>query len=363
MPLCDGFGRMQSMRVWRVHVLAVMLVLGAAEARSDSVADFYKGRQVNLIVGYGTGGGYDVYGRLFAHYFGRYIPGNPTVVVQNMPGAGSLRALNFLYNSAPKDGTAIAIFGRDLPLIGIIGRNTSVRFDPLKLTWLGTSSSYADDAYLLFIRKDAVVKSIEEARRPGGPPLVLGGSAEGSSGNDIPIIAREALGLNIKLVSGYPDSNALNLAVDRKEVDGRFVGISATASSHPQWFAADSPVAIHLQFGRATRHPRFPDVPTARELALNERARALVELAELPYRLSRPFAAPPDVPQDRARALQAAFLAVHRDAMYLEEAGRMKIDVSPLGGEEVVSAIEDIARAPADVLETMKKVLAEGKGG
>src|SRR5262249_25460439 len=149
----------------------------------------------------------------------------------------------------------------------------------------------------------------------------------------VPIIAREALGLNIRLVSGYPDSNALNLAVDRKEVDGRFVGISATASSHPQWFAPDSPVAIWLQFGRVTRHPQFPNVPTARELALGERARALIELAELPYRLSRPFAAPPGLPPDRARALQDAFLAVHRDPQYLEEAGRMKIDVSPIGGE------------------------------
>ena len=115
---------------------------------------------------------------------------------------------------------------------------------------------------------------------------------------------RDALGLNIKIISGYPDSNALFLAVDRGEIDGRFVGLSATASSHPEWLAPGSNMLKLVQFARVTRHPQFPDVPTARELALNERGRALIELAELPYRLSRPFAAPPGLPEDRAQALQ-----------------------------------------------------------
>src|ERR1700704_3817942 len=216
--------------------IAVLSLFWATGAHADP-AEFYKGRQVNLIVGYGTGGGYDVYGRLIARHLGRHIPGTPSVVVQNMPGAGSLRAVNFLYNSAPKDGTAIAIFARDMPLIGIIGNNPNVRFDARKLTWLGSSSSYANDAYFLFARTDAQVKSIEDARRPGGPPLVLGGTAEGATGNDIATVVRDALGLNIKLIAGYPDSNALFLAVDRKELDGRFVGLSAVGSSHPEWLA------------------------------------------------------------------------------------------------------------------------------
>ncbi len=216
------------------------LMLADAPARADAVADFYKGKQVSLIVGYGTGGGYDVYGRLFARHLGRHIPGNPNVVVQNMPGAGSLRAVNHLYNTAPKDGTAIATFGRDMPLLGVIGHNPNVRFDARKFTWLGSSSSYANDAYFLFVRKDAAVKSIEDARRPGGPPLVLGGTAEGSTGNDVPILLRDALGLNIKLIAGYPDGAAIFIAVDRKEVDGRLVGLSATQSAHPEWLSPDS---------------------------------------------------------------------------------------------------------------------------
>jgi len=351
------------MAMLRTGAALAVLVLAMAGARAEPVTDFYKGKQVNLIVGYGTGGGYDVYGRVIARHLGRHVPGTPNVVVQNMPGAGSLRAVNYLYNNAPKDGTAIAIFARDMPLLGIIGHNPNVRFDPRKFTWLGSSSSYANDAYFLFVRTDAQVKSIEDARRAGGPPIVLGGTAEGATGNDIALVVRDALGLNIKLIAGYPDSNALFLAVDRKELDGRFVGLSATSSSHPEWLLPDSGMHKLLQFARVTRHPQFPDVPTARELALNDKSRALVELAELPYRLSRPFAAPPGVPEDRTLALQKAFLAVHQDPQYLEEAARMKIDVSPIGGDEVLRAMEDIANAPPEMLDYMKKILAENKGG
>jgi tripartite-type tricarboxylate transporter receptor subunit TctC len=340
-----------------------MLMFAVVGARADAVTDFYRGKQLSVIVGYGTGGGYDVYGRVIARHLGRHIPGTPNVIVQNMPGAGSLRAVNYLYNNAPKDGTAIAIFARDMPLLGIIGNNPNVRFDARKFTWLGSSSSYANDAYFLFARTDAQVKSIDDARHAGGPPLVLGGTAEGATGNDIAAVVRDALGLNIKLIAGYPDSNALFLAVDRKELDGRFVGLSATASSHPQWLAASGGMRKLLQFARVTRHPEFPEVPTARELALNDKSRALVALAELPYRLSRPFAAPPGLPDDRAAALQKAFLDVHQDPQYLEDAAKMKIDVSPLGGSEVLRAIDDIAGAPPELLEYIKKLLAENKGG
>src|SRR5215831_9090285 len=340
-----------------------ILMFATQAARADPVSDFYRGRQVSLIVGYGTGGGYDVYGRLMARHLGRHIPGEPNVVVQNMPGAGSLRAVNHLYTTAPKDGSAIATFGRDMPLIGIIGHNPNVRFEARKFTWLGSSSSYANDAYMLLVRKDAATNSIADARRQGGAPLILGGTGEGSTGNDIPILLRDALGLNIKLITGYPDGNAIFIAVDRKELDGRLVGLSATQSTRPDWLRPESGMHVLLQFARRTRHPMLSDVPTARELALNERSRALIALAELPYQLSRPYTAPPGIPADRARALQAAFLAVQRDPLYLEDAARLKVDVSPIGAEDVVRAIDEIAGAPPDLLDYMRKLLADQKGG
>ena len=226
----------------------VMLLIAPTKGRADALTEFYRGRQISLVVGYGTGGGYDVYARLIARYLGRYMPGRPGVIVQNMPGAASLRAVNYLYNVAAKDGTVVGTFARDMPLLGIMG-SPNAKFDPLRLSWLGSSSSYAHDAYLLFTRTDAPVKSVEDARRPGHTPLMLGSTGEGASGNDVATVLRAALGLNLKIIAGYPDSNAIFLAVDRKEVDGRFVGLSSVQSSHPAWLQPGSGMQVLLQFG------------------------------------------------------------------------------------------------------------------
>lgn len=348
---------------WRarlvVFVLAMIGTAAVAAARADGVADFYRGKQVTLYVGFSPGGGYDAYARLLARHLGKYIPGNPIVVVANMPGAGSLRAANYIYSVAPKDGTAFGLFARDMVVIALLGGDPNVHFDPRKFTWLGSSSSYANDAYLLMLRKDAPVKSIADARRPGGPPMVLGGTAEGSTSDDVPILLRELLGLHIKLINGYRDSSVLFLAVDQKEVEGRTVGLSSVRSAHAQWLAPDSPMRVLLQFGRATRLPDFPDVPTARELAPDDHARSIIKLAELPYLLSRPFAAPPGLPPARAKALQDAFLAVHKDPDYLADAAKLKVDVSPIGGEAALQAIDELAATPPDLRAELKRLMAE----
>ncbi len=325
-------------------------------ASADAVADFYKGKSVQLVVGYGPGGGYDVYARVVARYIGKYIPGSPSVVVVNMPGAGSLRATNFLYTTAPKDGLTIGAFARDMPLMGILGGNANVQFDPRKFTWLGSASSSANDSYLLFVRKDAEAKSIADATKPGGPTIVLAGTAEGATGNDVAVLMRDTIGLNAKVITGYPDSGAIFLAVDRKEVDGRFVGLSAVSSSKPDWLKPDGPVRAFLQFGRTERNKLFPDAPTARELAKDERSRALIGLAELPYQLSRPMAAPPGLPADRAKALQDAFMAMQTDADYLKEAERLGLDVSPVDGAQALALIEKLAGSPRELLDYMKKL-------
>jgi tripartite-type tricarboxylate transporter receptor subunit TctC len=155
----------------RWAAILVLLAFAAPEARADTVSDFYNGKIIRVMVGFGAGGGYDAYARLLSRHLGRHVPGNPSVVVQNMPGAGGLRAANFMYSAAPKDGTTIATFTRDLPLLAMMGPNAGVQFDPRRFTWLGSSSSFADDAYVLVVRTDAPTTSIEEARRPGGPTL------------------------------------------------------------------------------------------------------------------------------------------------------------------------------------------------
>ncbi len=340
-----------------VLMLAVML---PAPAPADPVADFYRGRTVTVVVGYGPGGGYDLCARLVARHIGRYIPGNPAVAVQNMPGAGSLRAANYLYAVAPNDGATIGTFARDMPLLAVLGNVSGVRFDPRKFVWLGSSSNFANDAHILMVRADAAVKSIADARRAGGPPLVLGSTAEGTSGNDVPTLLRDALGLNIKLVAGYPDSRRHTfLAVARGEVNGRTVDLTTMKALRPDWLKPNGGMHGLVQFVRATRHPDFPDVPTARELANSQASQALIELAELPYMMARPFVAPPGVAADRASALQAAFLAVHRDPQFLADAARLKIDVDAIGAEAVLSAIDGIADAPRDLLDRLRRLLTK----
>src|ERR1700740_2914072 len=163
---------------WIAACLAAA-ALRAQPAGAQTVEEFYKGKSITLVVGNGPGGGFDVFGRLLARHIGRYVPGNPPVIVQNMPGAGSLVAANYLYNLAPKDGTTFGLIARNMPLLGLLGGNSNVRFDPRKFTWLGSSSSFANDAYILIVRKDAPVRSAGEALRPDGPQLLLGGTADG----------------------------------------------------------------------------------------------------------------------------------------------------------------------------------------
>jgi tripartite-type tricarboxylate transporter receptor subunit TctC len=346
-----------------VAALLVILAFVTSPARADAVSDFYKGKTVTVIVGYGTGGGYDVFARLLARHLGKHIPGNPAVTVQNMPGAGSMRAVNALYNTAPKDGTTIGMFGRDMPLVAILGTNPGVQFDPRKFVWLGSASDFSNDAYLLMVRKDGPVQSIEEARRPDSQPITLGVTGEGSTGTDIPILLRDTLGFKFKLVSGYPDNGAIFLALERNEVNGRTVDLSSITSLKPDWLKSDSPMRFLVQLARATRHPMFPNVPTARELAKDDKARQLIELAETSYIMSRPFAAPPGVPEDRARALQAAFMAVHKDKEYLADAEKMRVEISPVSGEAVMNAINKIANAPPELLDYLRKLHSDEKKG
>ena len=216
----------------------------------------------------------------------------------------------------------------------------------------------------MIVRNDTPVKTIDEIRRPGGPTLLLGGTADGATGGDVPRILQAALGLNMKLVLGYRDSAAVFLAMERNEVSGRTTDLSAIQSSRPDWLKPNGGYRLLVQYARLTRHPDYPDVPTARELVTTDAARALIEFTETPLlTMSRPFAAPPGVPEDRAKALQTAFLAAHRDRQYLEEAAKVGVYVSPVSAEELVHSLEQMSRASPDLFEQVRKLLAAGKGG
>lgn len=340
-----------------------MAVLFAQPAAAQTVEEFYKGKALTLVVGNGPGGGFDVFGRLLARYIGRYVPGNPSVVVQNMPGAGSLVAANYLYNVAPKDGTTFGLIARNMPLLGLLGNNSNVRFDPHKFTWLGSSSNFSNDAYVLIVRKDAAVKSLADALRVGGPELLLGGTADGGSSSDVPKILHDTLGLNTKLVVGYRDSAGIYLAMERGEVSGRTNELSSIKSVRPSWLAPNSDYKLLIQYARATRLAEFPDVPTARELAPSERARALIEFTEAPFTMAWPYAAPPGLPADRAVALEDAFAAAHRDPQLLGEAKAAGLDVTLVRADELRRSIDKLSQAPTDMFDYVRTLLVTAKGG
>ncbi len=347
-----------------IHALLAMLrvVFGApGSARADDqVATFYQGKTINLMIGYGPGGGYDLLARLLARHMGKYIPGNPNIVAQNMIGAGSLAAANYIYSLAPRDGSVFGEIGSDVPLLGLLGTNNGARFDPRKFTWIGSSSSFANDAFILLVRGGAPAETLSEATRPDGPPLILGGSGTGGRSADMPRILRDVLGLNMKQVLSYPNSPALILALERGEIDGRMFDYSEVKAIRPQWLEPASGYKILIQAARATRHPELPDIPTARELAPIGSPRELVEFAETPIlTMSRPFMAPPAIPADRAGALRAAFDAVHRDPRFREEAAKIGLDISPVTGQEIADSIEKMSRVSPATFDAMKKLMSE----
>ena len=345
------FGRL------RLFAAVLALVCAAfAPARAD-VADFYRGKSLNIIVGYGPGGGYDLFARLLSRYIGNHIPGKPSVTVQNMPGAASLRAANHLYSVAPKDGTVIASFDRNIPLIAFVSGSPNVQYDPLKLTWLGTLSDSTEDAFVIWARKRADLASIDDLRKPGGPTLTVGVTGAGATDNDIAVLLKEVLGLRLKIVPGYQDSNAIGLAVENGELDGQFIGYAAGKIAKPAWVDPNGAMRVLLQFARTTRHPELPGVPTARELAPNEASLKMIDMAELPYTVGRPFAGPPGVPADRAQALQQAFADVIKDPDFISEAKRLNMDLTPLDAKATFAAVEALSRAPEELRNRLRDIL------
>jgi tripartite-type tricarboxylate transporter receptor subunit TctC len=274
-------------------------------------------------------------------------------VVQNMPGAGGLGAANRMYNVAEKDGSVIAGLGRSVPQVAIQG-NPNASFDPLKFTWLGSLSSYTNDAYLMLVIARHSAKVVADVNKPG-MAVNLGTDRAGATNVVFSLIAREVLGLQVNLVRGYQGAAPIFLAMQSGEVDGQIIGLSSVlAGQRDLWNRGE--LRPLLQFGRLARLPAFPDVPTGRELATDPKAQALLEFAELPFFMALPFVAPPDIPADRARALQTAFMAMCRDEAFLEDAKKLGLDISPIDGEAIVRLLARAGATPKDVVERFNEI-------
>ena len=361
-----GMPAWQATRRQALGFLTGALACGLAPVTQASSADveaFYKGRTITLLVATSPGGNYDLNGRLVARHLGRFLPGSPNVVVQNVPGAGGLLLANRLYNTAERDGSIIAIMERGTPQLAYEG-DANARFDPLKFTWIGSLSSYADDAYLLLVNASHPAKRVQDLQTQGpqqpGMLARLGGDAPGSTNLSFAIIARDVLKLNVQVVRGYHGAAPMFLAMQSGELDGQVIGLGSVRGAQQTLWNSKA-VRPLVQFGRLTRHPELPEVPTARELVTDPDAKAMLDFAETSFFMALPMVAPPDLPPERARALQAGFMAMTRDPAFLEDARKSGFDVSPVDAAGVLKLVEKMAATPKDVVRRYVDIVSRAR--
>jgi len=324
----------------------------APAAAGDSVQEFFAGRQVTVIVGSGAGGGYDLQARLMARHIGKHIPGNPTFIVQNMPGAGSLAAANHIANTAPADGSTIALLQRGMLLVRLINP-TGVRFEIEKLNWIGSLNS---EVGVVLSWYDTEVKTSKDLFEK---ELIVGGIV-GVDPETTPKLLNAAIGTKFKIVNGYNTTAQIALAIERREVQG--IGDwswSSVKAVRPDWLR-DKKVNVLMQVG-LQKEPELPDIPFALDFVQSAADRKVLELNFTQKTAARPVVAPPGVPADRVAALRAAFAALATDQEFLADAERSKLEIAPVPAEALDKVIALIAGTPADIAEHYAKVLGRGK--
>ena len=341
------------MRLPRPFALSCLCVLAAAApAQSQETPEqFFRGKTINIYVGSPAGGGYDTYGRLVARHLGTHIPGRPTIVVQNMPGAGSNKAASFIYSVAPKDGTAIgAIFpGAVLqPLLG----DTPVQHEPNKFIYVGSANS---EVYHCVVRADAPAKTFREAQQK---EIIVGASREGGTTRDLPVMLNNLAGGKFKVVTGYAGSREIGIAMERSEVHASCgVGWAGFETTYAHWFEQKI-VTMMLQLA-LKGHPTLDKwgVPLATEFATSKENRQAMELVLSQGLFGRPFVLPPDVPADRAAVLRKAFDAAMADPALIADAQKTKLDIDVLSGVDLQAKVAELFALPAGVVQKAKQSL------
>jgi tripartite-type tricarboxylate transporter receptor subunit TctC len=324
-----------------VAALTTLLCLATA-ASADPIADFYKGRSVNWILSAGAGGGYASYAHAFAPFLSKHIPGNPNIVIQNMPGAGGIRAMLFLKNVAPKDGTTIGLVHSSVPFAPLYGTR-GANFDPRQMNWIGSITS----AFGICVSWAA--SGITRWEHMFERDFIVGGTGAGSQMETMPAMLKHLFGARVKVVSGYKGGNDVYLAMERGEVHGRCGGlVSSIKATRPDWFPQKK-VAVPVQLARE-RDPEFPDSPALMEFVKDERTRQILELVLSPLEMDRPILAPPGTVPERLAALRAAFSAAMRDPAFHAEAKKQNIDINEISGERVAEVLRRAYAMPPEVI-------------
>jgi tripartite-type tricarboxylate transporter receptor subunit TctC len=344
------FGARMSRRHQRVTHAALLAVISIAcvipVASAQDIGSFFAGRQARIIVGTGAGRGYDAYARLVARHLGKHVAGRPTFIVENMPGASGIRAINYLYSAAPNDGTVIATFNNAIPFYQAVGQ-PGIRFKAEELSWIG---SLAQAATVVAVWHAAGVRTIDDARRV---EVVMGATGAAGTKAAYPALLNNTLGTKFKIVTGYEGGNAVTLAIERGEVQGD--GSSRWSSwkaTRPAWVGNRKIIPV-VQMG-LRKDAELPEVALLTDYAQSEEQRQMFELVGAPDSLGQPFAGPPRIPADRLTLLRRAFDQMLRDPAFRAEAATAKLDVDPLAGEETQNIVKLIVGTPPAIIHKVQ---------
>ena len=331
----------------KIRAIATLACMLSAPALADPVADFYASKTVNLYIGYSAGGGYDIYARLLARHYGKQIPGKPSVVPQNMPGAGSLKVATYLNSVAARDGTAIATFARGMPIYPIL---FTPEFDGNKFGYIGSITT--DTSVCITWHNSPISKWSDVLEKPSA----FGGEGKGSDPDMFATMLQEVFKAKVKLISGYPGTQDITLAMERRELDGLCgISMSTIRSAHADWLQQKK-INIIVQ-AALEKDPTIMEVPSMLDLAKTPEEKQLLNLAVAPQTMARPFATTPDVPPERLKALQQAFDQTMKDPDFLADAGKLRLDVNPVTGPAIAEIVRKLYETPKGVVEATAKAV------
>ena len=325
----------------RSVVVAILALCPISVGQAQSPADFYKGKNIDLYIGYSAGGGYDVYARSLARHMGRFIPGNPTIVPKNMPGAGSLVLANWLYNVAPKDGTAFGIIGRGTAFDPLLG-STKAQFDAAKFNWIGSMN---DEVSVCVAWHTTGITKLEQVKQN---ELTVGGTGPAADTDQFPKVLNSTIGTKFKIIAGYPGGNDIDLAMERGEVMGRCGwSWSSVTATHQNWID-EKRINVLVQLS-LSRHPDLPNVPLIMDFAKSNEEKQIFKLVFARQPMGRPFLMPPGIPADRMVAVRKAFMDTMKDGEFLADAEKMKLEINPVSGDAVQEIVQQVYQTPKSI--------------
>jgi tripartite-type tricarboxylate transporter receptor subunit TctC len=328
-----------------MHGVLVALSLTPAPALAQS--DFYKGKTIDLVISTGVGGGLDANARVVARHLGNHIPGQPTIVPRNMPGAGHIRAANFVFSQAPKDGTVIATFIPIFVMAQVLERSKGIQFDPSKFNWLASTSSSNSTIY---VWHTSGVASVEDAMKK---PVLMGGTGAGSYTIIYPTVMNSVIGTKFKLVTGYQSTAEIGLAMERGEVQGRAGNnFNSLKAENGEWLRSGK-IKLIAQVGLERDH-EFPEVPLMSDFGKTDEARSVLKFFSTDVVIGRPFVTSPGVPPERVAMLRKAFDDMMKDPAYLEDSMKAGLDVGPVSGEKIQAIVSDLIHTPEAVVAKAK---------